>query len=126
MPTVRPMPWWEYTQRCSVGVGVAGLAHEHDGGLVVAAGGHLARHDAANHLFQVFLAAEEDFDVLVEASPAVVAGIDDDALLEVVFTEDVGVDVAVALVVHAGDVDVAERPPERRSTSAARLLIQRL
>ncbi len=94
----------------AVGVGVVRLADEHDGGLVVAAGGHLARHDAANHLFQVFLAAEEDFDVLVEASPAVVAGIDDDALLEVVFTEDVGVDVAVALVVHAGDVDVAEAP----------------
>ena len=84
------------------------LAHEHDRVLVVAARGHVADDCALDDLLQVFLSGEEDLDVLVEAAAAVVAGVDDDTVAQIVFAEDVGVYVAVTVIGHGADVYVAQ------------------
>ena len=89
-------------------VAVAGLALHHDAGFVPAAAGHVARLATAYYLCEVFLAAEEHLDVLVQAATAIEAYVDNDAVLFVIFTHDLAIHLAVALVVHRLDVDVAQ------------------
>ena len=84
----------------AVGVGVVGLAGEHDRRLVPAARGHFAYGLAFDFLGEVFLAAEEHFDVFVEAAAAVVAGVDDYAVTLILFAEDVVIDGEVDFIVH--------------------------
>ena len=92
----------------AMGVRVVGFALYHDAGLVPAAAGHVARLTAANHLREVFLAAEEDFNIFVQTTATVEAGVDNDAFTVVVFTQNVAIDGAEAGVGHRLDVDVAQ------------------
>lgn len=69
-------------------------------GLFQRAAGHVAGFAAANHLREVFLAAEQNFDVLVQASAAIEAGVDDDALAVVVFAQNVRVDGTETVIAH--------------------------
>ena len=89
-------------------VAVACLTLHHDAGFVPAAAGHVACLAATNHLSEVFLAAEEHLDVLVQAATTVEANVDDDAILLVVLTHYLTVDLAVALVVHRLDVNITQ------------------
>ena len=86
--------------RCAVCIGIVGFAGHHNGRLVPAAAGHVAGFAAANHLREVFLAAEQNFDVLVQASAAIEAGVDDDALAVVVFAQNVRVDGTETVIAH--------------------------
>ena len=97
-------PW------CAVGVAVVAFGLEHDARVIVASAGHVACFASADDLCEVVLSGEEDFDVLVQASATVVAGVDDDALAFVVFSEDVAVDGAERIVVHSLDVHISEAP----------------
>ena len=54
----------------------------------------------SNHLREVLLAAEQNFDVLVQASAAIEAGVDDDALAVVVFAQNVRVDGTETVIAH--------------------------
>ena len=94
--------------RSSVCVGVACLAYDHDGVLVVAAGGHVADDGALDNLLQVFLSAEQNLHILVQAASTVVADVDDDTVAQIVSTEDIGVDIAVAAVIHRADMHIAK------------------
>lgn len=69
----------------AVGVGVVVLAHKHDGVLVVASGGHVAYNSALDDLLKVFLSCEEYLDILVKPAAAIVTGVDDDTVAQVVF-----------------------------------------
>ena len=95
-------PW------CAVGIGIVGFALQHNGRFVPTTAWHVACFAATDDLGEVFLSAEEDFDVFMEASTTIEAGVDDDALALVVFAEDVGIDGAEAAIVHGFDVDIAE------------------
>ena len=94
--------------RRAVCIAVVGLADNHDGRLVVAARRHHAGHTVVDDLFEVFLATEQDFDVLVQTTAAVEAGVDDDAVAEVVLAKDLGIHITIASVTHALDVDIAQ------------------
>ena len=91
-----------------MGIAVVSFAGDEDGGAIPAAGGHLRVLAITDDLVSVVLTREEGFDILMETTTAVVADVDDDTLLLVVLTHDVGVDRAEAGVTHRGDVDVAE------------------
>ena len=94
--------------RRTVGIAVVSFAGDEDGGAIPATGGHLRVLAVTDDLVSVVLTREEGFDILVETTTAVVADVDDDTLLLIVLTHDIGVDRAEAGVTHRGDVDVAE------------------
>ena len=85
---------------CAVGVGIVGLAGNHNGGLVVTAAWHVTRFLATNHLCEVFLSAEQNLDVFMQAASTIEAGVYDDAVAVVVFSENVGIDSAETGVAH--------------------------
>ena len=94
--------------RRAVCIAVVGLADNHDGRLVVAARRHHAGHTVVDDLFEVFLATEQDFDVLVQTTAAVEAGVDDDAVAKIVLPEDLRIHVAVTGITHAADMDITQ------------------
>ena len=91
-------------------VAIVGLAYDHHRGLVVAPRRHHAGHTVVDDLFQVFLTAEQDFDVLVQATSTIEARVDDNAIAEVVLAEDLRIHVTVAGITHTADVDIAQTP----------------
>ena len=67
-------------------VTIISLALEHDGRFIPAAARHIASLPATCHLGEVFLSAEQDLDILVQAPTTIKAGVNDDSLPVVIFT----------------------------------------
>ena len=86
--------------RCTVGIRVVGLALQHNAGFVPATTRHIAGFASAHYLCEIFLSAEQHLDIFVQASAAVEASIDDDAVALVILAQDVRIDGAEATVVH--------------------------
>ena len=62
------------------------LALLHDGRFIPAAARHIASLSATCHLGEVFLSAEQDLDILVQAPTTNNGGVNDDSLPVVIFT----------------------------------------
>ena len=95
-------PW------CTVCVAVVGFALEHDGWAVPTAAWHVASFAATHHLSEVFLAAEENLDILVQTATAIEASVDYDTVLLIVFAKHLLVDFTIAVVVHLLEVNITQ------------------
>ena len=76
--------------------------------MIVAAAGHIADLAASDHLREVLMAREQNLDILMQTTASVMTGIDDNAFLQVVLAQDVGIDIAEAGIVHTFDMHIAQ------------------
>ena len=94
--------------RGAVCVRVVRFTLHHDGRLVPAPAGHIAGLASADDLGEVFLSAEQYFDVLVQASASIEAGVYHDAFALVVLAQDVRVNRTETGIIHRFDVHIAQ------------------
>ena len=81
-------------------VTVVGFALKHDACLVPTTARHVARFIATNHLSEVLLTAEQDFDIFVQTATTIETSINNDTIAMVVLTQDVRVDATETRVTH--------------------------
>ena len=91
-----------------MGVAVICLTDDHYRRLVVTPRRHHASHAIVDDLLKILLATEQDFDILMQTATTVETGVDNDAVAEVVLAQNLGINITVAGISHAADVDIAQ------------------